>query len=75
MEKPNYLVVIFWSESDEGFIGIALDLRGCSAFGETPEDALRELRIAMDLWIETALEHGRALPIPRQSAELQKLCA
>ena len=35
----EYLVEVFWSDADEGFIAIAPDLPGCSAFGETPDEA------------------------------------
>jgi len=75
MDRPNYPIVIFYSERDGGFIAIAPDLKGCSAFGETPEQAVRELGIAMNLWIEVALEDGEKLPEPCQSIELQRLCA
>jgi predicted RNase H-like HicB family nuclease len=27
-------------------------LPGCSAFGETEEEALEEIKVAIDLWIE-----------------------
>jgi predicted RNase H-like HicB family nuclease len=41
MDRSNYSIVIFFSERDQGFIGVAPDLKGCSAFGETPEEALK----------------------------------
>jgi len=40
------------------------ELPGCSAFGEPEERALREVKIAMQLWLETAREMGRAIPTP-----------
>lgn len=37
----------------------------CSAFGATPEDALRELNIAKDAWLQAAAEAGKPIPRPR----------
>ena len=33
----KYLVEVFWSDDDEGYIAVVPDLPGCSAFGATPE--------------------------------------
>jgi predicted RNase H-like HicB family nuclease len=61
-----YAIEIFYSEEDEGFIAIVPELAGCSAFGETEERALEEVKIAMQLWLETAKEIGRAAPVPQK---------
>jgi predicted RNase H-like HicB family nuclease len=44
----------FYSKEDGGWIAVAPELPGCSAFGKTSERALMELNTAIDLWIETA---------------------
>ena len=36
----KYTVEIFYSEEDNGYVAIAPELAGCSAFGETREKAL-----------------------------------
>jgi predicted RNase H-like HicB family nuclease len=61
-----YAIEIFYSEEDEGFIAVVPELPGCSAFGRTEEDALREVKVAMQLWLETAKEIGRDIPIPQK---------
>jgi predicted RNase H-like HicB family nuclease len=58
-----YAIEIFYSEEDKGFIAIVPELPGCSAFGETEELALKEVNIAMQLWLETAKEMGREIPV------------
>ncbi len=63
--ETKYTIKIFWSLEDEGFIAIVEELRGCSAFGETYEEALHEVKVAMDLWLESAQEHGDTLPEPK----------
>jgi predicted RNase H-like HicB family nuclease len=61
-----YAIEIFYSEEDEGFIAIVPELPGCSAFGETEEMALHEVKIAMKLWLDTAKEIGRTIPVPEK---------
>ncbi|VVB69175.1 HicB_like antitoxin of bacterial toxin-antitoxin system [uncultured archaeon] len=65
-----YAIEIFYSEEDQGFIAIVPELPGCSAFGETEERALQEVKIAMQLWLETAKEIGRAIPVPQKRSLL-----
>lgn len=65
-ESLRYPAQIFFSEEDEGYIAIALDLPGCSAFGENAEEALRELQHAIKAWVGAAKKAGN--PIPRPSA-------
>jgi predicted RNase H-like HicB family nuclease len=60
----KYTIEIFYSEEDKGYIAVVLELPGCSAFGVTEEEALKEVKIAMDLWLETAREEGREIPEP-----------
>ena len=62
MDKDKYKVEIFYSEEDQGYIAVAPELKGCSAFGETKEQALQELDIAMALWIKVAIEDNEVLP-------------
>ncbi|MBN1324575.1 MAG: type II toxin-antitoxin system HicB family antitoxin [Methanotrichaceae archaeon] len=65
-----YAIEIFYSEEDGGFIAIVPELPGCSAFGETEERALKEVKIAMRLWLEAAEETGRAVPTPQKRSLL-----
>jgi predicted RNase H-like HicB family nuclease len=51
----KYAVEIFYSEEDEGYIAIAPELPGCSAFGETEEEALKEIKVFL-VWLENYLE-------------------
>ena len=49
-------------ESDDGSIAVVPYLPGCSAFGDTREEALKEIRTALSLWLETAKEIGKEIP-------------
>ncbi|BCX80981.1 antitoxin HicB [Methylomarinovum caldicuralii] len=65
MPSCRYLIEIFWNEEDQGYIAVVPDLPGCSAFGETPETALREIQDAMEAWIEACRKSGEPIPAPR----------
>jgi predicted RNase H-like HicB family nuclease len=62
--KVHYPIKVFFSEEDKGFIAVIPDLPGCSAFGETEEKAIKEIKIAQELWIKTAGRGGRKIPQP-----------
>ena len=61
----DYHINIFYSEEDEGYIADIPDLRFCSAFGETPAEALAEVEKAKEAWLEVAKETGRRIPKPQ----------
>ena len=61
----DYHINIFYSEEDGGFIADIPDLDVCSAFGATPEEALREVERAKAAWLEAAREAGKPIPPPR----------
>lgn len=56
------MIEIFYSEEDEGYIAIVPDLPECSAFGETKEEALKEIEVAIELWRETVKKDGLEIP-------------
>lgn len=61
----DYHINIFYSEEDGGYIADIPDLEFCSAFGETPEQALAELERAKAAWLEAARAAGKPIPKPR----------
>lgn len=61
----DYHINIFYSDEDGGYIADIPDLESCSAFGATPEEAVAEVRIAKESWIESALQLGKSVPEPR----------
>ena len=69
----KYAIEIFYSEEDEGYIAVVPELPGCSAFGETEEEALKEVKVAMDLWLETTQKEGRDIPKPAGKELLREI--
>lgn len=69
----HYHINIFYSEEDDGWIADIPDLNACSAFGETPEDALREVERAKQAWLATARMEGKPVPSPRYRPAIYQL--
>ncbi len=61
----DYHINIFYSEEDGGYIADIPDLDACSAFGDTPEQALAEVETAKSAWLDAARASGKAIPPPR----------
>ena len=61
----KYHIDLFWSEADGAWVADVPDLKSCSAFGDTPAEALSEVEQAMEAWLAVAHEDGLPIPEPR----------
>ena len=64
MQTELYPMQVFWSVDDQAFIAIAPDLPGSSAAGTTQVEALAELQIVIEGWIEAQTAVGNPIPPP-----------
>ena len=64
-EKYKYEIIIYWSDEDNAFIAEVPELPGCMADGATYSEAIANVEIIIDEWIETAKDLGREIPEPR----------
>ena len=62
---PKYEIIIYWSQEDEAFIAEVPELMGCAADGQTYQEALSNVEIVIQEWLETAKELGRPIPQPK----------
>jgi predicted RNase H-like HicB family nuclease len=62
---PRYHLNVFWSVEDDCWIADVPDLRHCSAHGDTAEEAVAEVAVAIKLFIESLVEHGDPIPVPK----------
>jgi predicted RNase H-like HicB family nuclease len=60
----DYHINLFYSDEDGGYIADIPNLASCSAFGETPEEALAEMARAKVAWTEAAHKAGKPVPEP-----------
>jgi len=63
--KYKYEIIIYWSDEDNAFIAEVPELPGCAADGTTYKEALANVEIIIQEWIETAKELGRPIPEPK----------
>jgi predicted RNase H-like HicB family nuclease len=61
----RYHINLFWSEDDSCWVADVPDLKSCAAFGNTPAEALAEVQIAMEAWLDVARTDGTPIPEPR----------
>ncbi|GAB4190846.1 MAG: type II toxin-antitoxin system HicB family antitoxin [Coleofasciculaceae cyanobacterium] len=61
----RYEIILYWSEEDQAFISEVPELPGCAADGETYQEAVQNVEVIMQEWIETAEELGRPIPKPK----------
>lgn len=61
----RYEVILYWSDQDQSFIAEVPELPGCAADGRTYQEALQNVELIMQEWIETAQELGRSVPEPK----------
>lgn len=71
----DYHINIFFSEEDGGYIADIPDLEACSAFGTTPEEALREVQIAKEAWLAAARDCHKPIPEPKYSPAIYRLAS
>jgi predicted RNase H-like HicB family nuclease len=63
--KYRYEIIIYWSDDDQSYIAEVPELAGCAADGATYQEAVENVEVVIDEWIETARELGRIVPKPR----------
>ena len=61
----KYEIIIYWSKEDESYIAEVPELAGCAADGTTYQEALSNVEVIIDEWIETAKLKGREIPQPK----------
>ncbi|RDJ19879.1 type II toxin-antitoxin system HicB family antitoxin [Bosea caraganae] len=69
MDDLTYAVLVEPLPISEGggYLASVPDLPGCMSDGETPEEAIANVRDAIACWIEAAKELGRAVPPPSRA--------
>jgi predicted RNase H-like HicB family nuclease len=63
--KYRYEIILYWSNDDQAYIAEVPELQWCMADGKTYQEALENVEVIIDEWIETAKEKGWAIPEPK----------
>ncbi len=64
MSIPNYGYRAVWSNEDQAYVATCVELEGLSGLGDTAQEALAELCVAVELAIEEFTESGIEIPKP-----------
>ncbi len=62
MKTVEYTVVLEPNQDEPGYTATVPALPGCISAGETVDDALENIRDAMNLWIKMARDKGEDVP-------------
>lgn len=60
-----YGIILYWSKDDQTVVAEVPELPGCAADGSIYAEALANVQVVIDEWIETAREMGREVPKPK----------
>jgi predicted RNase H-like HicB family nuclease len=60
--EHRYEIILCWSNEDQAYIAEVPELPGCAADGSSYQEAIANVEVIIDGWIETALEMGRTVP-------------
>ena len=71
----DHHINVFYREEDEGYIADIPDLKYCSAFSDTVEEAVHELLKAKAAWLETAKAEGKPIPIPKYRPAIDQIAS
>jgi predicted RNase H-like HicB family nuclease len=71
LSANRYAIVVFWSEEDAAWVADVPDLKSCSAFGNSPEEAFAEVQVAMEAWLAAARDAGLPIPKPHYQPHIE----
>ncbi|MGI8965746.1 MAG: type II toxin-antitoxin system HicB family antitoxin [Limisphaerales bacterium] len=74
MKKLTYEIVIEKEEDPEaGYSVYCPDLPGCFSNGGSVPEAKKNMVEAMELFLESLVEHGDPIPKPRHAVQIRKI--
>ena len=68
-ELPLYTYQLSLDQSSKEYVAICLEIPDLSGIGETEEEALTELKVALVGWLEVIEEEGLSFPEPHFQKE------
>jgi predicted RNase H-like HicB family nuclease len=68
MKYLHYSMIIQWSDEDEAFIVTVPELPGCKTHGDTYEEAVKNGKEVIELYIEVEQKLGAPIPEPNKYA-------
>jgi predicted RNase H-like HicB family nuclease len=63
--ENKYEIILYWSNDDNAVIAEVPELAGCMADGANYTEALINIEVIIEQWIQTAKDLGRNIPQPK----------
>ena len=63
--STKYELIIYWSNEYDCFVVDVPELPGCMADGKTYQEAVTNVEVIIQEWIDTAKNIGRPIPEPK----------
>jgi predicted RNase H-like HicB family nuclease len=63
--ENKYEIILYWSKDDNAVIAEVPELAGCMADGANYKEALFNVEVIIEQWIQTAKDLGRNIPLPK----------
>lgn len=63
--ENKYEIILYWSNDDNAVIAEVPELAGCMADGANYTEALINIEVIIEQWIQTAKDLGRNIPLPK----------
>ena len=68
MKQLNYRILLR-KEPEGGYTVIVPSLPGCVTYGDSIEEAIKKAKEAIELYIESLVEHGETIPTEEETFE------
>ena len=68
---PHYSYRIFWSKEDGEYVAECDEIPGLSGLGSSEAQAIKELKVAIGVWLDHLIANGESLPTPRARTRSQ----
>ena len=62
---PHYSYRVFWSKEDREYVAECDEIPGLSGLASSEAQAIKELKVAIDVWLHHLSSTGESLPTPR----------
>lgn len=62
---PHYSYRVFWSSGDGEYVAECNEISGLSGLGASEAEAIKELKVAIGVWLDHLRSVGSPLPVPR----------
>jgi predicted RNase H-like HicB family nuclease len=62
---PHYSYRVFWSKEDGEYVAECDEIPGLSGLASSEAQAIKELKVAISVWLDHLISNGESLPTPR----------